>query len=85
MVNIFQAHIRDGVVVPDAPLDLPDGMAVAVRIVGRAPRKTESAADSPAAGASMLELLETMSSPGVFRSSSDADKYLQDERDSWDS
>ena len=83
MVTIFQAHIRNGVVVPDAPLDLPDGAAVDVRIVDSAPQQSNRSVIPARRGACMLELLETMPPPGVFKSSLDADEYLQIERDSW--
>jgi hypothetical protein len=84
LVTIFRAHIKDGVVVPDAPLDIPDGTAVDVRIVGRPSRKSDARLSPNGSGASMLELLKMMPAPGVFKSSHDADEYLRSERDSWD-
>lgn len=62
MITIVRAHVKDGVVIPDTPLNLPDGMAVQLQIT--------SEDESP----SMLELLKTIPPPHQFPTSEEADK-----------
>ena len=72
MITTVRAHVKDGVVIPDTPLSLPDGIAVQLQITSEDERP------------SMLEILKTIPSPKHFKTSTDADTYLRSERDSWD-
>jgi len=71
MITIVRAHVKDGVVIPDTPLNLPDGIAVQLQITSEDERP------------SMLELLKDIPSPHHFKTSAEADEYLQNERNSW--
>ena len=72
MITTVRAHIKDGVVIQDTPINLPDGIAVQLQITCEEDRP------------SMLELLKTIPPPNFFKTSSEADEYLRNERDSWD-
>ena len=72
MITTVRAHVKDGVVIPDTPLNLPDGIAVQLQITSEEVRP------------SMLELLKTIPPPEHFKTSTEADEYLRSERDSWD-
>ena len=73
MITTILGHIKNGLIVPDSPLNLPDGIAVQVQITIEDERP------------SMLELLKTIPPPHQFTTSQEVDLYLHNERDSWDS
>lgn len=81
MVTIFKGHVKNGVVVPDQPIDLPDGSTAEVRVTVPEIANDETHPEGP----SMLELLDSMPPPGLFKTTDEVDRYLKKERDSWDS
>ncbi len=67
--------VTNGVVVPNSPL--PEGAKVEVIVV--------SPATVPPKRRSMLEVLATLPpGPLLFKTPEEADRFLKEERDSWD-
>ena len=83
MVTIFKGRIKNGVVVPDKPIDLPDGAVAEVRIT--IPETPNGGPPARSQAPSMLEVLDTMPPPGLFQTTEEVDRYIKEERDSWDS
>ncbi len=86
MVTIFNGRVLDGLIVPDKPIDLPNGTSAEVRVsIPEDSNGISLARTSSSEAPSMLELLDTLPLPGLFKTTKEVSQYLREERDSWDS
>jgi len=77
MVTTIIAHVRNGVITPDEPIKLLEGAEVRLQV------ETQTAVDDRRR-LHVIDILERYAPPGVFKTSSEVDAYLESERNTWD-
>ncbi len=86
MITKVRGRIQGGAVIPDAPIGLPEGSVVEAEITSA---DVPDVATRVGTGAlnkdprSILEILNSTPTPGLFKTSAEADAYLKSERESW--
>ena len=84
MPSTITGVVANGVVVPSSPL--PEGAKVEIQLSERSPDIARDLCGAhPPRRRSMLEFLGTLPpGPLLFKTPEDANRYIQEERDSWE-